>query len=172
MEMLIFCDIDGTVADNTHRQHLLGDVGSGKKLDWGAFLNPDAVFLDTPIPRAKENLHHFMWPNYSVIFLTGRSEGLRGVTNRWLIQHMGIETSPSTLVMRPDGEFSKVTEFKSKILVEHRIANPTSHFMYIDDDPYMWGIARKYGTVLKAPMCWDVMNPDSPTLAEETYWRK
>ena len=43
MANIILCDIDGTVANNDHRQHFL----EGKK-DWDGFTQPTPKIIETP----------------------------------------------------------------------------------------------------------------------------
>lgn len=169
--MLVICDVDETVADNRHRQHLLG---SDVRKNWAAFLHPDAVAADTLIPGAREGLAHLVNGGGRVLFLTGRNERLRGVTSHWIREHLGHIVTVSNLTMRPDGEYSKATEFKGRIIREIRFqANSNIPFLYIDDDPYMWPVAESLGgIVLKAPDCWSILNPRHSSLPPEEHWRK
>ena len=75
---VLYCDIDGTVADIQHRRHL-----SGK--DWDAFF--DAAPDDLPIPHIIRTVQQFKSLGWAVIFITGRSDRIRGPTKDWLAKH-------------------------------------------------------------------------------------
>lgn len=167
--MIVICDVDETILDNHHRQHLLGD---GPRKNWDAFLHPDAVAKDTPIPKAKEGLQHLVAAGGQIVFLTGRNERLREVTLFSLRTHFGISPPPEHLIMRPDGEITKATEFKGRVLQQLRNRYIVRPFVYIDDDAYMWPVAARYGVVLRAPHCWEHLNPSRADLPAEIAWRK
>lgn len=180
--MNLICDIDDTLANNYHRQHLLG--ANPDKKNWDAFLHPDVVKLDTPIPGAQVGLLHLADRAESVIFLTGRNERLREVTTEWINTHIWRYPHPLgtpaiqyqrgyTLDMRPDGEHTKATEFKGRRLAFYKTFAHSGPMIYIDDDVYMWPVADAHGCiVLRAPDCWAHINPRSGILPDETHWRK
>ena len=67
MKNIILCDIDGTVANNDHRQHFL----EGKK-DWDGFF--DALDKDKPIFLIINKIIRENESGKNIIFLTGRPE--------------------------------------------------------------------------------------------------
>jgi hypothetical protein len=77
MKNIILCDIDGTVANNDHRQHFL----EGKK-DWDGFF--DALDKDKPIHKIIDKIIREHQNGKNIIFLTGRPERYRGSTLVWL----------------------------------------------------------------------------------------
>ncbi len=106
-EIALF-DLDGTLADNSHRQSLV----TGSKKDWDAFF--EAQVFDTPnqavvgLFRALE-----ISEQYDLIVATARPERYRAVTLDWLAKH-GIK--PFKLVMRIDGDRRSDEIIKREIL--------------------------------------------------------
>lgn len=73
------CDIDGTVADCTHRLHHISDG----KHDWKAFFR-DCVY-DIPIPEVIKTINMLEEAGAMIIMVSGRSDEVREQTERWLI---------------------------------------------------------------------------------------
>jgi hypothetical protein len=69
------CDIDGTVADLTHRLHY---VKKSPK-DWDGFF--DACAWDKPILHIRELLHGLKLP---IMYVSGRPSRLKTLTAQWL----------------------------------------------------------------------------------------
>ena len=84
MKKIILCDIDGTIANNDHRQHFL----EGKK-DWDGFfselINDEPIF---PIINKVIKEHD---AGKDIIFLTGRPERYRYSTTLWLKEYFNFE---------------------------------------------------------------------------------
>lgn len=93
--MYIF-DIDGTLADATHRLHHI--LGKEKK-DWDAW---DAeTDGDTPIVPIVGILQALYDHGHKIMLLTGRNERVRELTEQWLEDH---NIHYHWLVMRPHGD--------------------------------------------------------------------
>ena len=118
-------DIDGTVADARHRLHLI--TGQADHEHWVRFF--DAAVDDPPlavgVARAKE-----LAAAYDIVWLTGRPERIRGLTETWLTRH-GLPDG--RLLMLPNGEQKLARMFKldaiRRLAAEHEIA------VVVDDDP-------------------------------------
>ena len=84
--MKIVCDIDGTIADLSHRLHFIQPEEGGKK-DWDSFFA--GVSDDEPIQSVIETVDA-MATGYdnTVEFWTGRSESVRSETEVWLMQNV------------------------------------------------------------------------------------
>lgn len=120
---LIVVDIDGVVADVSHRLHLL----DRRPRRWDDFFAASAedpplsegVALVTELPAG----HALCW-------LTGRPERNRAVTEKWLLRH-GMPDRP--LLMRADRDHRPARQAKRDHLRQlrrtHRIA------LVVDDDP-------------------------------------
>lgn len=119
-------DIDGTLADLTHRRHHL----EKKPKDWKAFFA--SVEHDQPIKHMRSLIYGMALTNY-IIFMTGRHEALRGVTEQWLRKHgFKYDLSPLVMYMRPDGDFRDDAIIKLKLLQKAR-ADGWEPVMAFDD---------------------------------------
>jgi phosphoglycolate phosphatase-like HAD superfamily hydrolase len=108
-EIVIF-DIDGTLADHSHRLHYI----ENKKKDWDNFY--EACDKDTPIqPTIDINLM-FYQAGYEIILLTGRRESTRNKTIEWCHQH-GIKFD--MLLMRRNHDYRQDTIFKKESVEKH-----------------------------------------------------
>jgi len=96
-QKIVLCDIDGTVADITHREHLLKKNSKGR-VNWKAFFS----LMDKDVVREHiKDMIYMSWPDCQVVFLTGRPEDYRDVTEKWLDDN-GFEYIE--LHMRPLGD--------------------------------------------------------------------
>lgn len=165
--MILIVDIDGTIADNSHREGFL----QGSKKDWDSFYKPELMEKDEPIAAAMEvvpRLITMLQGNF--FFLTGRPERTRNVTIAWLEKHIGCtpktsgaagpeESHRPYLCMRPDGDHRKASVFKEELasfLYGTAVGFPRKPLTFIDDDERNTAMYRKYGIFLKAPECWSV----------------
>ena len=80
---IVICDIDGTIADNSHRQHYL----LGKK-DWKNFFL--AIDKDKPILKILKKIECLYQDGFQIIFVTGRPEEYRELTQKWLKKYLNI----------------------------------------------------------------------------------
>ena len=92
MANIILCDIDGTVANNDHRQHYL----EGKK-DWDGFFSE--LVNDLPIYEIIDQIINEHNNGKEIVFLTGRPDRYRMSTQTWLQKYFDF---PLKVVMRPD----------------------------------------------------------------------
>jgi len=108
--MLYVFDIDGTIADLTHRLHHIKDAPK----DWNAFFEgcKDDEPIHAVLRLAKELVNS---PHIDVEFWTGRPERCRVDTMAWLKRH-GIFVTPAELRMRKDGDFRPDYEVKAEYL--------------------------------------------------------
>jgi len=115
-------DIDGTIADLTHR---LPHIQKMPK-DWDAFF--DACGDDTPIQHIID-LAFALCAYAPVVYVSGRSERVRESTARWLIKH-GLPTGQ--IYMRRDGDYRPDHEIKVELLAQLR-ADGFEPIMAFDD---------------------------------------
>ena len=86
-------DIDGTLADATHRLPLIRDsaffVAKRPQLipgpDWETFMSQDMVNKDTAISHTWTLLEMLHVKGHRIIFITGRNESTRTDTLQWLL---------------------------------------------------------------------------------------
>ena len=105
MANIILCDIDGTIADNSHRQHFL----EGKK-DWDGFFSE--LVNDLPIQIIIDKVIQEQANGKEIVFLTGRPERYRYSTTLWLKEYFNFEFK---LLMRKDGDRRNKLEIKKEI---------------------------------------------------------
>ena len=116
MKDTIICDIDGTLADLSHRLHHVQTPG--KKKDWDAFFAAapkDGVH--EPVWETLRALHSIDGGGYNIIFCSGRPERTRRETSIWISStcwYKGFE-----LLMRKDGDRRDDSIVKQEILDAH-----------------------------------------------------
>ena len=99
MSVVIF-DIDGTIADCTHRLHYLKDK------DWDSFYR--ACSADTPI-ISTISLLRVLSKDHQIVLSTGRPERIRTLTEKWLLVHL---VPYEKLLMRKDKDWRASAEIK------------------------------------------------------------
>lgn len=112
--MVIGFDIDGTVADLTHRR---GFVRTKPK-NWGAFYG--AMDRDTPIAPIISVANAMRDARHLIFFASGRegTERHRAKTADWLVAHVGTWTAHVPLWMRKAGDYRADDIVKEEILDE------------------------------------------------------
>lgn len=95
MSFYVF-DLDGTLADCTHRLELI----RGPRKDWRGFFA--ACPADRPITAAIEVLRALHGAGHRVEVWSGRSDEVRAETAAWLVRHGVPEQVP--LIMRTAGD--------------------------------------------------------------------
>lgn len=114
-------DIDGVLADVTHRLHFL-DVHQWERFFAAADVDP---LLDEGAGRLREALE-----DHDVVYLTGRPERNRPLTERWLGAH-NLPTGP--MFMRPDDDHRPARYLKRDVLRAFACTRDVASI--IDDDP-------------------------------------
>ena len=74
-------DIDGTLADCSHRMHFVKE----RPKNWKAFFN--TMHLDTPVESIIDLLK-YLSKNATIVFCTGRPNNYRQVTVDWLYDNL------------------------------------------------------------------------------------
>lgn len=124
MKNIILCDIDGTVANNDHRQHFL----EGKK-DWDGFF--DALDKDEPIFLIINKIIRENESGKNIIFLTGRPERYRRTTRDWLTKYFNFEIK---LLMRNDNDRRGKLDIKKEIFESNFNFNDIDYVVDNDED--------------------------------------
>ena len=104
----VIFDIDGTLADHSHRQH----YAQSKPRNWKAY--NELMHLDKPAAKIV-NLIEIFKPSHRIILCSGRSSEFRNVTTKWLSEH---NIFWEDLHMRPEGDFRSDHIIKEEILNE------------------------------------------------------
>lgn len=107
--MYVF-DIDGTLADASHRLHHI----AGKPKNWPAFF--EASRGDLVIEPIAKIARLMLANGYPIAYVTGRPESTRSFTLEWLLHHH-LWNSPQThLFMRPVHDYRKDEEVKPELI--------------------------------------------------------
>jgi hypothetical protein len=131
--MTAVVDIDGVVADVRHR---LGHV-TGRPKDWGAFFDAAG---DDPLLAEGEHTVRQLAEVYDIVYVSGRPERLRNVTERWL-RHHRLPEGP--LLLRPYDDYRPSRLYKLDVL--RRLAETRTVVVLVDDDPRVLEAARLDG---------------------------
>lgn len=117
----IICDIDGTIADNNHRQSLLNNN------------NWDKFFLemknDLPIYPVINKVIDESRDGKEIIFLTGRPSNYEKETNEWLKKYFTFEYK---LVMRRENDRRNKLIVKKELFLNNFSVNEIDYV--IDND--------------------------------------
>lgn len=97
--MDVIFDIDGTLADVSHRVHHLS--GPGRK-DWGAFFAGMAD--DLPRTQIVTLARMLNAAGARLILASGRFESHRATTRGWLVRHAGDWLAERPLYLRPNND--------------------------------------------------------------------
>ncbi|MCX6433200.1 MAG: hypothetical protein NTX29_10575 [Actinobacteria bacterium] len=122
VDMIAVFDIDGVLADASHRQHHVDQ----RPKDWSAFFAE--VGADEVIDRGRELVGE-MAGDHVIVLLSGRPESTRADTEAWLARE-GIHFS--SLILRPDRDHSPAADFKAGALAA--IGAPDVIGLVVDDD--------------------------------------
>lgn len=138
-DSVVICDIDGTIADATHRHHFV-KVKEGEKKDWKSFFS---YMADDPVRQDTQKIliDHFN-KGKTIIFLSARPESYRDVTLRWLSQNF--LTFAYTVIMRPDTDKRPDTEVKKDMFEKHFPDKEVVHVVY-DDRPSVIRLWKEMG---------------------------
>lgn len=111
MDCYVF-DLDGTLADCSHRLHFI----TGEERDWAAFYA--ACLKDTPIHHMVRLCYDLSEMN-NIVFVSGRSDECREATEAWLDAHLSSIMSPP-LYMRKAGDYRPDDVVKMELLEQVR----------------------------------------------------
>ncbi|MEV6477103.1 hypothetical protein [Streptomyces sp. NPDC051657] len=132
-------DLDGTLADTAHRQHVL----EGPKRDWAGFF---AAAVDDPPLAEGVRMVLASAEECRIVYLTGRPERCRRDTVRWL-SRQGLPEG--TLFMRRNDDRRPARRTKLDIL--RRLGRKEQVRVLVDDDELVCDAAQVAGfTVVRA----------------------
>lgn len=120
----IICDIDGTMAEISHRQHF---VQNGQK-DWKNFLLPQNVEQDG-LNEWCRNITNGLRQNHLIIMCSGRVDSLEKTTREWLEKH---KVMYDHLFMRPRADHRQDSIIK-EIILDFEILTRFTPVFCIDD---------------------------------------
>lgn len=134
----VIFDIDGTLADNTHRQHLVADG----QMSWEKFFQQ--MGEDTPVVPIIDLCKTLTASKqYEVLLFTGRPERYRKLTEQWLTWN-GVPDLP--LEMRNDGDTRPDSEVKQDML-KALLSKGAEIAFVVDDRQSVVDMWRKNGVI-------------------------
>jgi len=138
MKSAVIFDIDGTIADNSHRLHFI----KTKPKNWKAY--SQGILNDVPISGVVDILHNLS-EDYWILLSTGRSEKERVDTEFWLAQY-GIEygVDYSELYMRKDNDYREDTLVKLENLDKMK-RDGYNPLMVFEDRPRLIRMYKEQG---------------------------
>lgn len=110
--MDILSDLDGTVANCSHRLHWI----KNKPKNWKAFFT--GIAFDMPIMPVIDIIKKLTVNNNRIIFCTGRPEDYRAESEKWINQHVMTDYK---LYMRPFKDSRPDYIVKEELLSQMRI---------------------------------------------------
>ena len=125
MGNLIICDIDGTIANNDHRQNLLVEFK-----DWDLFFSK--MSEDLPIKPVIEIIKEEYKSGKKICFLTGRPDRYRDVTSTWIEKHLNI--TQFVLHMRQDDDHRDKVSVKREMFEQNLNLKDIDYFVENDKD--------------------------------------
>lgn len=133
MSKVYVFDLDGTLADVTHRLHHI----EKKPKDWDGFFA--AADQDPPIAWICKFLKNLSMIAYEdgdrIIILSGRADKVREQTVQWLTKHgMHRPYEYHELIMRKGGDYRPDEIIKPEMLMEYLDAHPGCEVEFIVDD--------------------------------------
>lgn len=97
----IICDLDGTLYNHEFRVDLV-DKSLGKKRDFDKYHKFSE--FDKPNDWCAETIRLFKDAGYHIIFLTGRPDEYREITEKWILRYLGWNSEEYTLIMSDRSE--------------------------------------------------------------------
>lgn len=136
---IVICDIDGTIADTTHRQHFV-EVAPGERKDWHGFFEA----MDTDPVR--EDVRKMLIDHYNngatVVFMSGRPDNYKDRTLEWLEKNA--LSFAFTLMMRKASDSRDDTIVKKEML-DMYFPDKSKIISVIDDRPSVIRMWRENG---------------------------
>lgn len=118
----VIFDLDGTLADATHRLHFI----QREEKDWDGFFG--ACVDDKPIHN-NIDISQALYENYKIIIITGRSSAVWDETITWLREH---DVAYQRLLMRNKGDRTPDHRLKVQMAKDYGLT-PENTLCVFDD---------------------------------------
>jgi hydroxymethylpyrimidine pyrophosphatase-like HAD family hydrolase len=135
--MLICFDIDGTLADLSHRLHYWRE----KPKNWNMFTSE--MINDTPIEAICNIAGNMHYQGHTVILCSGRSEDTRGITTEWLLDVACVTFDK--LYMRAEKDYRSDDIVKKELLDQIVVDFGQKPDIWFDDRPRVVKMLRENG---------------------------
>ena len=145
MTKSVIFDIDGTLADATHRLHYI----KAKPPNWDAFFSK--CVHDPVIEPIRDLAHAIASHGYRIILVSGRSAKVRPQTEAWLASN---DVPYQELHMRAEGDYRQDFVVKSQIL-DAILAEGNEIAFVVDDRPSVVAMWRERGLTCLQCRDWD-----------------
>lgn len=123
---ILFCDLDGVLADCGHRLHFVGEGDKDK------FYSKEEILKDRPIDEGFELVQMFAERGYKVIFISSRRESCREATVEWLSE-LDSRLADCDIYLKPAGDDREAWEVKEDLLADATLKN---HELFVNGDHY------------------------------------
>ena len=133
--MLICFDVDGTLADLSHRVHFWRESPK----NWNMFKSE--MVNDAPIEQIR-NIAVMMLHGHDVILCTGRGEDTREMTEAWLTKH---NINFEKMYMRAEKDYRSDDVVKKELLDQIVIDYGKKPDIWFDDRPRVVKMLRENG---------------------------
>lgn len=152
MKYIVF-DIDGVLADCSHRLHYI----QGDNKDYGKFYSNEEVLKDKPIYnpiciiRGVENINEFLNEEDEIIvtLISGRNERCKKSTIQWLRGKLYIYIDEDEIYLRSENDYRPAHEVKEDLIKKH-IGFENILFAF-DDDDQVNEMYKKHGVMCYKP---------------------
>jgi len=159
-------DIDGTVADDRHRRHLIDWEQPHPHQRYAAY--HDACEGDRVINAQLVHREQAV-RGLEIIFVTARPEYCRQRTTAWLSKHFPRVTQPLRLVMRSENDHRHSAQLKVAMLEELDEAFDID-VVYDDRADVCAALSPRYNTHL-VTTCGEAPREDNPQTADVILWQ-
>ena len=145
MRPLYIFDLDGTLADGTHRVHLIQD----EPKQWDEYF--EACDGDRPIESVIQIANSLRSTGAEIWIYSGRSDLVRGKTHAWLTEYMArdvvldLTCFPDNLKMRPRNDHRPDDELKEIWLNEMETYDRKRLVAVFDDRDRVVAMWRRHG---------------------------
>jgi len=137
MRPLIIFDLDGTLADASHRRHLV----EGDKRYFDKFY--DACYGDSPM-AATITVARALWSAHDLWMFSGRTERVAVLTETWLVKH-DIAHLFVRKRFRPEGDYTPDDKLKRQWYWEMDEADRARLILTFDDRDRIVAMWRELG---------------------------
>lgn len=127
-------DIDGVLADPTHRLHHL----AGRPKNWRGFFSE--ARQDAPLPQGIDVVRALLSDGLTINYVSGRPEGLRRDTLEWFSEH---DLPEAPLTLRPRGDYRPAPVWKLEVY--RNLAKDAEIRTIVDDDVRVVKVLRAAG---------------------------
>lgn len=124
---LALIDIDGLIADDDHRVHFALE----KK--WTDYFKPELVVQDGLLPEGYDLVMSLVEDGWTIAYLTGRRDSLRGTTENWL-DFYGFPMGRLTMKTLSQSGTVTLANYKSDVIQDIVDLKSWEEVVLFDDD--------------------------------------